>query len=112
MRRRSDALDMRPHAGADVQEQHDIDRDLFAREIADWLRPALLPQNEILRAKTGDGTVVAVDHLSVYAHKRYVAAKNDIVLRGPRQARGNAGPKQQETNNTYPCYGVIELAIG
>jgi hypothetical protein len=111
VRRRSDALDMRPHAGADVRQQHEIDWELFACEIADWLRPALLPQNVILRAKTRDGAVVAVDHLGVYPHQRDVAAENDIVLRGRSREESNAGQERQKTNNTYPRQGSIELAI-
>jgi len=111
MRRRSDALDMGPHAGADVQQQHNVDGDLFACEIADGPRLALLAQNEILRAKTGDGAVVAVDHLGVYPHQRDIAAENGFVLRGRRRVPNNAGQEQQQTDNTYPRHRSIELAI-
>ena len=61
--------------------------------------------------KTGDGAVVAVDHLGVYPHQRDIAAENGFVLRGRRRVPNNAGQEQQQTDNTYPRHRSIELAI-
>src|SRR5437868_3788953 len=68
-RRVGDALHMRAHAGADVEEHQHVHRHVFTGEVADGLRTALFAQDEIGDAEAGDGAVIAVHYLGVDAHQ-------------------------------------------
>src|ERR1043166_7622379 len=70
-----DALDVRLHAAADVEQEEDVDGHVFTLEIADLLRLAVLAENEILGAEAAGGAVVLVDHLRIDAGERDIAAE-------------------------------------
>jgi hypothetical protein len=61
------ALDMRTHATADVQEQKDINGHVFAVEVLDRLDLAVYAQNKIAGLQTSDSAPIAVDNLSIDA---------------------------------------------
>src|SRR5260370_4239164 len=86
----SNTLDMRPHAGADVEQQQHIHGHVFAGEVADLLDASLLAQHKVRSAKPGDGAIVAVHYLGVHTHQEDIALKNDWVVR-------EAGEKQTPT---------------
>ena len=79
---RDDALDMRPHAGADVQQEHDIDWQAHGSEISDLLGPAVLTQHKVFRTQIRDGPVVATHNLGVYADQGDITAEHHVVRRG------------------------------
>ncbi len=72
-----DALHVGAHAAADVEEEEDVERHVFAGEIADFDDFSLLFENEIFRVETGDGVVVAIEDLDVDADQGYVAVEGN-----------------------------------
>src|SRR5204863_8562594 len=75
-----DALNVRPHAGADVQKQQEIHRHVFACEVADRLGPPLLAHNKIGNTHPCNGAIVAIHHLRVHANQGHVTAEYDVLV--------------------------------
>jgi len=78
LRRIRDTLHMDPHTAADIQQQQDVNRHVFAREIMDREHPSILAKNEVFGAETSDGAIAMVEDLGVYAYQRDVAAEDDV----------------------------------
>src|SRR5260370_32802055 len=97
MRRVGDALDMRSHAAAYVQQRQDVHGQVLAGKVADLLRPACLAQDEIGDAQPGDGAVVAVDHLGVHSDERNITVEYDVTLLGREQSGGQGKHQGEDT---------------
>ena len=105
MGRRRDALHVRPHASADVEQQENVDRHVFAGKIFDLAGLAFLAQNEVGYAQSANGAIRSVDHLGVYANQGDVAAEYHLVVTRDREEKSATNRKQQKANSTVHWLG-------
>ena len=82
-----DALHMRPHAAAHVQQKQHIHRHIFAGEIAYGHRAAILAQDEVLGVQVNDGAIAGVYYLRVDPDQRHIAVEHHVVA-GRQRSEG------------------------
>jgi hypothetical protein len=99
-----DALHMRPHTGADIQQKEYIYRHVFARKISDRHLFAILTEDKILDIQVGDGPVAGVDHLGVHANQGYITAENDVVVARHGQEGSTRKGEREKLNGTKHGY--------
>jgi hypothetical protein len=111
MRGRGNALDMRAHTAADVEQQDQVDRHVFAGEIADVAGLAGFLEEEILGSKSGDGAVAAIYHLGVDAGEGYVALEDNVTIGGGGREEAEGGGDQDRTGDAGHSTLPFQLAI-
>ena len=79
-----DALHMRPHAAAHVQQEEHVHGHVFAGEIADGHHAAILAQDEVAGVQMNDGAIARIHHLRVDTDQGHIAAKHHVVVGGQR----------------------------
>ena len=87
-----------PHASADIQQQHQVERFVFTAEVFDPLRPPLVVGDEIVRREIRDhSSEAALVDLRIQPYQRNLRAENrGVHVRGDRGQYG-AGRNQGET---------------
>jgi hypothetical protein len=89
-------LDMRPHTGAHVEQEQHVHRHVFASKVADFLPFAFVGENEILSAQAGDGSIVPIHYLHVYADQRNIAPEYHIAVAGRSRKKPFYRQRQQQ----------------
>ena len=112
VRRRGDALHVRPHAAADVEQQQQVDRHVLAGEIADLEHLARFAQNEVGDAQPRDRPIVAVDHLCVHPEHVDIAAEDDFVVPGGDQGQSHGGGANQQKTIGTAHFDAEVLILG
>ncbi len=91
-----DALHVRPHTGADIQQKEHVHRHIFAGEIANGNHLAILAEDEVAGMQVSDGAIAGIDYLGIDANQRHIAAENQVVViagccRGNQGTEANSG---------------------
>jgi hypothetical protein len=89
-----DALHVRPHAGADVQQKEDIHGHVFACEVTNRQHLAVYAEDEIAGVKMCDGAIARIHYLGIDADQRHIAMENQVVV--PSEQRSYEGRREQE----------------
>jgi hypothetical protein len=92
VRRVRNSLDMWPHTPADVEQEQNIDRHVFAGEITDLLRAPLRNQDEIVRSQPANRAIVVIHNLRVDPDKGHIAAEDQSVV--VRWKQGSGGQRE------------------
>ena len=93
LRSGGDALDVRLHAAADIEEKQDIDGHILAGKVADGEHASIKTQNEIFSDEAGDGASAAIDDLSVDAGEGNIAFEDSGVIGSAEN--GGCGKKRK-----------------
>jgi hypothetical protein len=92
------ALHVRPHAGAHIQQKEYIHGHVFAGEAANGHLAAILAENEVPSSQVSDGAIAGVDYLGVDPNQRHITAKNGFVV--PQECGFEDTREQQNSNSS------------
>jgi hypothetical protein len=92
-------LQLRAHAAAHIEQEHDVERHVLIAEMPNRLQLTILCKQKVFGLQSGDDSLPAIRHLGVDSNQRHVAAEHGFLGRGSAYQRENRDRRSQRTRN-------------